>query len=437
LVIALTFSLVLTAYADRTRLSPGWNLFSPEQDVEMGREVAAEAERELPILNNRDATAYINALGRQLASKAGGPGYPYQFKIVNDKTINAFALPGGFIYINRGIIEQADNEAQLAGVVAHEIAHVALRHGTSQASKAYLAQVPLSILGGVVGGNSVGAVIAQLGIGFAANSVLLKYSRDAERQADLLGTQILYDSRYDPQAMVQFFQKLESRGGTEFFSSHPNPGNRIQNVDNEIRNLGSAPGTRSDSADFRQVKAMLGSVPAATRRAAADRDTRNGNGRPAAPSTRMVNYDSRYFSFSHPENWRVFGQGSAITVAPDGGIVNNGLAYGMMISTFEPRYDRYGEISLEEATDQLLDDLRQSNPGMRLPRTHDRLWVDGQRALLTEATNESPAGGREVNWIVTVLDRDDQLYYIVGVAPQGDFNRYERTFDRVIDSVRF
>ncbi|MBI4473333.1 MAG: M48 family metalloprotease [Acidobacteria bacterium] len=191
MVFALIFALVGTAAADRTKLKPGWNIFSPEQDVEMGREVSAEAERELPILNNRQATAYVDALGKRLASHAPGERYPYRFKIVNDKAINAFALPGGYIYVNRGTIEAAQNEAQLAGVMAHEIAHVALRHGTNQVSKAYVAQVPLSILGGAIGGNSVGAILAQLGIGFAANSILLKYSRDAERQADLMGTQIL------------------------------------------------------------------------------------------------------------------------------------------------------------------------------------------------------------------------------------------------------
>ena len=227
-ILALTLALALSAHADsRTQLKPGWNLFSPEQDVDMGREVAKQADRELSILNDRQATTYIDALGKQLAAHApGGEKYPFQFKIVNDKAINAFALPGGFVYINRGAIEAADNEAQIAGVMAHEIGHVVLRHGTNQVSKAYLAQAPLSILGGVLGSNSVGSVLAQLGVGFAANSILLKYSRDAERQADLMGTQTLYDTGYDPKAMVQFFEKIqaESKGrASEFFSDHPNP----------------------------------------------------------------------------------------------------------------------------------------------------------------------------------------------------------------------
>jgi predicted Zn-dependent protease len=262
--LALIVALVLTARADsRTQLKPGWNLFSPAQDVEMGHEVAKEAERKLRILKDPPATAYLNRLGRRLVAHAphNDPKYVWQFKIVNDRKINAFALPGGFLYINRGIFESADNEAQLAAVIAHEVGHVVLRHGTSQVSKAYIAQAPLSILGGVLGNNSVGSVLAQLGISFAANSILLKYSRDAEKQADTVGVQILHDSGYHPIAMVQFFEKIqaESKGrASEFFSDHPNPENRISHVQAEIGRVGGPPSrARVDSPDFQQIKKRL------------------------------------------------------------------------------------------------------------------------------------------------------------------------------------
>src|SRR5438093_8983400 len=180
-ILALTLALALSAQADsRTQLKPGWNLFSPEQDVEMGRGVAKQAESQLSLLNDRQAVTYIDAVGKQLAAHApGGKKYPFQFKIVNDKAINAFALPGGFVYVNRGALEAADNEAQIAGVMAHEIGHVVLRHGTNQATKAQLTQAPLAILGGVLGNSGVAQIISQIG-GFAAGSILLRYSRDAE-----------------------------------------------------------------------------------------------------------------------------------------------------------------------------------------------------------------------------------------------------------------
>jgi len=446
-ILALTLALALSAHADsRTQLKPGWNLFSPEQDVEMGREVAKQAERELSILNDRQATTYIDALGKQLAAHApGGEKYPFQFKIVNDKAINAFALPGGFVYINRGAIETADNEAQIAGVMAHEIGHVVLRHGTNQVSKAYLAQAPLSILGGVLGSNSVGSVLAQLGVGFAANSIFLKYSRDAERQADLMGTQTLYDTGYEPKAMVQFFEKIqaESKGrASEFFSDHPNPENRISSVQHEIEKLGGMPPrARSDSPDFHEIKSKLAGMPAppkaGTKAATNGRPSDNRNGKPDLPSTRYTTYNGRDLQFRYPDNWHQYGQGSAMTLAPDGGIINNGaLAYGMMIATFEPHYDRQGQISLEEATDQLVDELRRSNPNMRVMRSHERTRVGRERGLSTELSNDSPAGGRETDWIVTVLRPAGMLYYFVGVAPNREFSSYNRAFEDIIDSVR-
>src|SRR5436309_2644726 len=219
-----------------------------------------------PSHNGRQATSYIDTLGKQLASHAPGEKYPYQFKIVNDTAINAFALPGGFIYVNRGAIEAAASENQIAGVMAHEIGHVVLRHGTNQVSKAYLAQAPLAILGGVLGSNSIGSVLAQLGVGFGLNSLFLKYSRDAESQADLLGTQILHDSGHDPKGMVEFFEKIqaESKGrAVQFFSDHPNPENRISNVQHEIERLGGAPANaRKDSTEFHTTKNLLAALPA-------------------------------------------------------------------------------------------------------------------------------------------------------------------------------
>ncbi|HYR42772.1 MAG TPA: M48 family metalloprotease [Terriglobia bacterium] len=442
--LGLILTLVFTAYAadSRTKLKPGWNLFSPQQDIEMGRQSAKEAEKQLPVLNDREAATYINTLGQNLAAHAPGEKYPYQFKIVNDKAINAFALPGGFVYVNRGAIEAADSENQIAGVMAHEIGHVVLRHGTNQVSKAYLAQAPLSILGGMLGSNSIGGVLAQLGVGLGLNSLFLKYSRDAESQADLMGTQILHDSGYDPRGMVEFFEKIqaESKGrAVEFLSDHPNPENRISNVQHEIERLGAAPpNARRDSPDFHTVKSLLAGMPAPKgggRGGNGPADTRNG--KPDAPSGRMATYNGNDLQFRYPDNWHQYGQGSAMTIAPDGGIINGALAYGMMIAEFEPDYHGQSQISLNEATDQLLNNLQRQNTSMRIVRSHERTRAGGQPGLITEASNQSPAGGRETDWIVTAMRPDGVMYYFVGVAPQNDFSRYARAFEDIIDTVKF
>jgi Zn-dependent protease with chaperone function len=445
--VAVIVTVVLTSYAadSRTKLKPGFNLFSPQQDIEMGRQSARQAEKQLQILNDREAATYINTLGLQLAAHAPtNEKYPFQFKIVNDTAINAFALPGGFIYVNRGAIEAADNESQIAGVMAHEIGHVVLRHGTHQISRAYIAQAPLAILGGALGSGSMGSILAQLGLGFGLNSLFLKYSRDAENQADLMGTQILHDSGYDPKAMVDFFEKIQAESKertSQFLSDHPVPENRISNVQREIEKLGGAPpNAKKDSPEFLTIKNLIAGLPV-PRGAGARGGSRPGNntraGQPEPPSTRLTTYNGNDLEFRYPDNWYQNGQGSAITVAPDGGILSGGLAYGMMISTFEPDYHGQSQISLDEATDWLINDLLRSNPNMRIVRSHERIRVGGRPGLLTEASNQSPAGGRETDWMVTTMAPDGMPYYFVGVAPQNDFSRYNRAFEDIIDSVRF
>jgi predicted Zn-dependent protease len=270
--LALLLAAVSLAADSRTQIRPGWNMFSPRQDVEVGQEVSRDAERQLPMLNNSRVNQFVDSIGRRLAASAPGERYPYRVKVVNDREINAFALPGGPVYVNRGVIEAADTEAELAGVIAHEIAHVALRHGTNQASKAAAAQVPLAILGGLVGSDSTRGVLAQIGAGFAVNSVLLKYSRTAESQADILGTQILYDAGYDPRAMARFFQKIQG-GGVEFFSNHPSPDNRIQRVNQEVSALGGVPrNAATTSGAFNEAKRELGSLAPASPRRTRSRD---------------------------------------------------------------------------------------------------------------------------------------------------------------------
>jgi len=427
------------ANAQRTVVKPGWNMFSPEQDVEIGRSVSANAERQLPMLNDARVDAYLNRLGRRLAEKAQGVRYPYQFKAVNDKAINAFALPGGFLYVNRGLIEAADNEAQLAGVLGHEIGHVALRHGTNQASKAQVAQAPLAILGGVLGSGSVGSVLAQLGAGFAANSVLLKYSRDAERQADILGTQILYDSSYDPRAMSQFFEKLQAEGKSgrpaEFFSSHPNPENRAKRVTEEIAKLGGVPATySSDSPEFVEIKRYVKQLPAPVAAAAG-----GAGGHPSAPSDQLQTFANDRLKIEHPRNWLSYGQGSAVTFSPEGGLAadgrgNSALTYGMMINEFGLAKDQ-GKTTLRNATHQLIEELRRANPGMTLMRQENRRLSE-ERALSSHLSGKSPLGGRERVWLVTVLTNDGLLYF-AGVAPEETFSAYEPVFTKMLDSVRF
>lgn len=260
------------AFIQQLSFRPGWNMFSPQQDVEVGRENSAEVDKQLPILKDAEAERYVNELGKQLSAHApyNKSDYVWRFRVVNSGDINAFALPGGYIYVNRATMEAAQNEAQLAGVIAHEEGHVVMRHGTHQASQMMLAQMPLAILGGMLGesGSPMGQ-LAQAGIGLGVESVFLHNSRSMESQADEVGTYILYQAGYDPYAMAHFFEILEKKypqgGGPvgQFFSDHPNPGNRIKNVDAEIPRLGPPREGKTDSPEFEAVKKRVQALPPA------------------------------------------------------------------------------------------------------------------------------------------------------------------------------
>jgi hypothetical protein len=448
-----------TAAGARTQLKPGWNMFSAQQDVELGQQASVEAERQVPLLNDSRVDNYLNSIGRRLAAHTPGHKFAYTYKAVNDRAINAFALPGGHIYINRGTIEAANSEAQLAGVMAHEASHVALRHGTNQASKASAAQMPLAILGGLLGSNSTGAALAQLGAGFTVNSVLLKYSRDAESQADLLGTQILSDAGYDPRAMAQFFETLQAqdRGGNRvaFFNSHPNPDRRIESVNEEVARLGgSQRASNASSGDFAQIKRYVQGLPAPRPSQLQGQQQPNAPSGPARASERFLTFENSVLRMDHPDNWQVYGQGDAVTIAPQGGMVNDGsgnqaLAYGVLVNIYEPHWERYGQqlqgpgfgqgagMSAEEATDQLVLEFRQSNQNMRVLRRHERIDVGGQRGLSTYLSNDSPlpGGGRETNWLVT-LPRPEGLLFFVFTAPEREFQSYDNAFQQMLYSAR-
>jgi len=434
------------ALAQRTALKAGWNIFTPQQDMDLGKRAAADAAKQLPLCNAPKVDAYLTQLGTRLAAKlpTGGVQYPFEFHCVNDKAINAFALPGGYVFINRGAIEVADNEAQLAAVMAHELSHVALRHGTNQATKAQAAEGFLGIASGIFGGSTGGALLSELGA-FAAGGVLLRYSRTAESQADVMGTQVLYDSGYDPRAMAQFFEKLEAetkgKNPPEFFSDHPNPEHRVERVDEEIEKLGGLPpNPKRDSREFEAIKREVLALPVAKKL------TPGGGGgvkAPAPPSGNFAEYQADTYTVKYPDNWKKYpdSSGGGVSFAPEGGVVDDGtghaaLAYGLIVSVAAATGDPNDWDALNNATQQAIQELQKSNPNMKITRQPERVRLNGQPGLATYLSNDSPVGGQETDWMVTTL-RPEGLFSFVCVTPQPAYEKYDKTFNAILDSVRF
>jgi len=247
------------------------NLFSVQQDAEVGRQAAQDAERQLPMLRDGTTEGYVNAIVQRLAAVAPGPRFPYRARVVNAAEINAFALPGGYVYVNRGLIEAVRNEGELAGVLAHEMAHVAQRHGTSQATKAYGAQMGVGLLGSLLGGRDRRLGVGEQVIGSLGLSALfMKFSRNAESEADRVGAQMMSRAGYDPMAMANFFDLLaaQQRGNpgavSQFFSDHPSPQNRSASIRALAAQLGRGRGTQVGG--LQTVQARLDQMPPASRR---------------------------------------------------------------------------------------------------------------------------------------------------------------------------
>jgi len=443
----LCITLLTGTAAAQERIKPGWNLFSPEQDVQLGKEAAAEIEKEVTIVNDKELTGYVARIGKRLADASPAPDYPYTFKVVADPSINAFALPGGPIYIHTGLITAADNEAQVAGVVAHEVGHVALRHSTSQASKAQIFQIPLLLAGGMLDkkGGMLGS-LSQIGIGFGLNSVFMKYSRSAEKDADIIGARMMADVGYDPVEMATFFQKLETAGGgqgiPQFFSDHPNPGNRVSYVKDEIGYMPKKSYTTGNQGQFNSMKARAERVKIPEKPKPAAEAAPSGTG--ASTGGSAPGGDQRFggagFEVVHPSSWKAHSanQGTMVTLVPENGLVqkSNGqsaLARGMIAGYFESSAK-----GLSRRTDELITSLQKSNAGLR-PTANQRTNTNlrGQLAQSVLLEGNSPVGNqREIVWLVAT-ERPQGLFYVVFISPEQEYGAQRTTFESILRSVTF
>ncbi|MGI8989136.1 MAG: M48 family metallopeptidase [Bryobacteraceae bacterium] len=424
-------------------MRPGFNTFNKQQDIQLGQEAAQKVLQQAQVVQNPFLQDYVNRIGQRLAAapEARDSGFHFTFTVINDPSINAFALPGGPMFINTGLLKDVENEAQLAGVMGHEMSHVILRHGTNQASKANLIQIP-AVLAGLVGGHSMLGSLAGLIGGLGANSLLLKFSRTDESEADALGSHLMSEAGYNPIEMARFFEKLAASGGArgpQFLSDHPNPGNREKAIDEEVRTLPRRQ-YGYETGDFQKMKQELATVPAAR---SGQNQLRGATAAPVdgQPTGGVKELRGKSFSLSYPANWQAYGGNNtdSVTIAPQNGIVQGAnqtaaVGYGAIVSYFVP--DSSHGSDLAGATEDLVHHLTAQNTGMQIAGNSRHVRVANHDGLVTMLQSGSPYGGPESDALLTV-QTPQGLFYMVFIAPQKQFGQLQGTFDQIVQSIRF
>ena len=457
--IAIAIVLMPLASFAQTKITYHNNKFKPDDDVRLGRQAAAEAEQQFPLLRDAEVSAYVERVGQRLVAaippEFQHPEFHYYFKVINASDINAFALPGGPMFVNRGMIQAARTEGEMAGVMAHELSHVALRHGTAQATKAQKYAVGAGvagILGTIFGGPAAGQ-LAQLPIG----AYFLKFSREYETEADLLGARIMANAGYDPHDLANVFRTLEQRGGGGggFLSDHPSSSNRYARINQEAQYLRVNTAMRTDDRQFRGIQERLNGYPPAQTMAEIQRSGRrypnqgsdypNGDrtgypnttprGRVEYPSSRFRTYNEGSFTVSVPDNWRELNQ-NGIWFAPNGAYGSaNGQAVFTHAVNFGTAQTRYR--NLQQATNDFINTLQQGSSNLRSSTGYQRTDVDGRNGLLLTLNNVNEATGeRETVNVVTTQLRNGELFYMIAVSPSNEYNAYQNTFAQILRSLR-
>jgi Zn-dependent protease with chaperone function len=488
LALVLTQPFALTAEGASTPQlpDPGTTGMNRQQQQQLGLQAMGEVYKQMPVLpDSSPETQYIQHLGKKLAGAIpADKSWPYQFHVIPAADINAFALPGGPIFVNLGTIQAADNEAELSGVLAHEMSHVYMQHSAKQAPKATVAQIIAGLAGAVLPQSGLGA-LGRMGIQLGAGTVLMKYSRSDEAQADATGAIIMYRAGYNPKAMADFFVKLEQKygkGGLQVLSDHPNPGNRQASIQQEVRNWPPKNYT-TNSGEFPQVKqdamkvkgysaqeiangAKSGQWEQQNRRnnvmpanlpSSGNQGSGAGNGassgsgagsgentnaaeenvafKEVKPSGHLTRHEAQGFTIYYPDNWKVAGDSNMTIIGPPSQQAQNGIAYGVIVGN-QPG----GGGSLDDATQKLAQGMAQENAGMKISSEMKSIDVSGTQGRSLELSGKSPLmlNGEplpERDWLVTLPRPQGGLFYVVFVSPERDFNQLHPTYQKMLDSL--
>lgn len=428
-----------------------------DQELQLGKEAATQVEREMEVVQNPEIESWLNQIGQRLAKTPQSNAYPYYFKLVNEDSINAFALPGGPMYVHTGLIKVATSEGEVAGVLAHEMSHVALRHGAAQLGKQQTWGTLFGLAGAALGAATAGpdgecgmlCQIGELGTGIGASSVLMKFSRGFERDADLNGARMMASAGYDPIQLPKFFETLEAKMGTAaeprglslWMSSHPATGSRIEYVSQDIQFYPRRDYT-AGTGSFPRVKHAVAALPPPKPKPGtlilAKKDAPSRSNLPPG----FKDYQANGFAIAYPGDWQA-GQaqaGSSLYLVPKGGAVKgqNGteLLYGAMVDYYVPRAGA-APGNPGAATKEFVDSLRQADSNMRT-YSPEPVQVAGKPGLRTKLTSKTSLEREsdQVIYLYTVA-RDAGLWYIALAAPPSRLDDFEPLFRQILGTVQF
>ncbi len=423
-----------------------------DQELQLGKEAAAQVEREMEVVKSADVEAWLNQIGGQLAKTPQANAYPYYFKLVNEDSINAFALPGGPMYVHTGLIKAADNEAEVAGVLAHEMSHVALRHGAAQMSKQQMYGSifgAIGALGGALGSGgecTLWCQAVQMGAGLGGNSVLMKFSRGYERDADLNGARMMASAGYNPIELANFFQKLQAKQGTagepkglqSWFTSHPATGNRIEYVSQDIQFYPKKTYSNS-TGNFARVRQTVAAIPPPKLKPAALLQAAQGGTPRTGIPQGFKDYQAKGFSIAYPSAWQAGQpqQGGSLYLVPSGGAKqgqNNSveLLTGAMIDYYVPQS---GAANLDGTTSEFVQALAKGDASLKSEKSV-RATVGTKPALLTRLTTQTSAQQDQVVYLYTVA-REAGLWYLVLAAAPSQSDEFDPVFRQMQQSVAF
>jgi Zn-dependent protease with chaperone function len=425
------------------------------QEIQLGKEAAADVERQMEVVQNREVESWLNEIGQRLAKTPQANSYPYYFKLINEDSINAFALPGGPMFVHTGLIKAADDEGEVAGVLAHEMSHVALRHGAAQMSKQQMYATLFGVIGAAGGAALAGAggqcsiwcQAVQIGAGLGGSSVLMKFSRGYERDADLNGARMMSAAGYNPLAVARFFEKLQAKSGSAkeprglaaWLSSHPSPGSRVQYVSQDIQ-FYPKQDYNASTGRFAQVRQVVAGLPPPKPKPAAMLQASEGRPRQGLPQG-YKDFQARGFAIAYPGDWQV-GQaqeGGSVYMIPQGGVKQNPeggieLLLGAMIDYYVPQSRG---ASLEAATAEFVQALQKGDPSLR-PEQSRSVRLGGKPALQTKLqTRTSDAQDPEQIVLLYTVSSEAGLWNLALAMPASRATQVEPVFLQMAQTVQF